>query len=284
MAFRSYDGFGAPTLTPWVKRLLIANTAVFLALWILRLATPYEGQIAAQLVVWRETVLTRPWTLVTYAFVHDGPLHLLFNMLALFFFGGPLEERWGGRGFLRFAAVCAAGAGLASLLVPAPVMGFSGVAYGLMLAYAMAWPDNQVYVLGIFPVKVKWLVVGLGAISLLSALDGSGAGTSHLAHLGGLATGFALLKSPWAPNPWGNVVPAQSRKKSPVLSLKSLARRGGDDAPRAPSDARVKLKAERELHDEVDKILDKISQQGLASLSEQELARLNEVSRRYRTN
>jgi membrane associated rhomboid family serine protease len=282
MAFRSYDGFGAPALTPWVKRLLIANVAVFLVVWLAGLSGGPGDTLLENLVVWRQTVLTRPWTLLTYAFVHQDVFHLFFNMLTLFFFGGPLEERWGSRGFLKYYAVCAAGAALAAMLVPAPVIGASGAAYGLMLAYAMAWPDNLIYVLGIFPLKVKWLVMILGGISLVSSTGGGG-GVSHLAHLGGLVTGFAMLKSPWAPLPWGNVVPAK-RKQSPVLSLRSLTRRGGGDDAERPAEARVQLKAERELHDEVDKILDKISQQGLSSLSEQELARLNEVSKRYRTN
>jgi membrane associated rhomboid family serine protease len=191
MAYSS-SGYGNPfgmAVTPWVKRLLIANLVVFLV----TLALPVlEGYLAFRPML----VLTRPWTLVTYMFVHAGFWHLLGNMLGLFFFGGPLEERWGSREFLKFYLITGlAGALLSFVFVNAAIVGASAAVYGIMLAFALYWPDNPVYIWGIFPVKVKWLVAFLIGISVLSAVTGSQNGTAHLAHLGGAAAAFLYLKS-----------------------------------------------------------------------------------------
>src|SRR5215207_1192164 len=100
-------GFAGPRLTPWVRRLMIALTAVFLALFVaddvLHLGiTEYLVLVPAQL-------LRQPWSLLTFPFVLRDPIGLLFTLLTLFFFGGTLEDRWGGRGFLKFCGGAAVG-------------------------------------------------------------------------------------------------------------------------------------------------------------------------------
>jgi membrane associated rhomboid family serine protease len=271
-----------------VKRLLIANTAVFVAMLVWNLFSGGAGTAIGWrfLGLDRSTVLFQPWTLLTYAFVHASIGHIFFNMLALFFFGPPLEERWGSTGFLKLYLVSVAGGALVALLSPDRVVGASAAINGVMLAYAMTWPDNQVYVWGIFPIKVKYLVMILAAISFFFALDGGGGPVSHLAHLGGFASAFLYLKSPWAPSAWGDVVSVKRKKP------RAMAWRGGgarQDAPvrsAAPQPIARKdaQRMERDLLDDVDRILEKISHEGLASLTAQEKERLNEVSRRYRTN
>jgi membrane associated rhomboid family serine protease len=290
MAYRSsYDSpFGGLNVTPWVKRILLANVAVFLAAFVLDVAFRGLGSgLASQfLALDRSAALVQPWTLLTYAFVHAGPMHLLFNMLVLFFFGPPLEERWGGTAFAKFYAVAAVGGALAALLAPNPVVGASAAVNGVMLAYAMAWPDNTVYFWGIFPIKVKWLVLIMATLSFLMALGGGGGGTSHLAHLGGFAAAFLYLKSPWAPSPWGPV-PAGRRKTTAVVAWKAPAARkeaAVRSAGQQPVSHKEAARMQRELLDDVDRILDKISTNGLGSLSDAERERLNEVSKRYRTN
>src|SRR5690606_3126395 len=135
-----------------------------------------------------------------------GLFHLLFNLLALFFFAPPLEERWGSRGFLRFYFIAGAGGSLLSLAFwNQSIAGASAAVYGVMVAFAMYWPDNPIYIWGIFPIKAKWLVGGLVALSLFSAVGGSASGTAHLAHLGGAIAAFVYLRSPWAPPAWGEV-------------------------------------------------------------------------------
>jgi membrane associated rhomboid family serine protease len=290
MPYRSsYDSpFGGFNVTPWIKRLLIANTAVFLAILVSNLVTRGLGTSLSwqYLGLDRSTVLFQPWTLLTYAFVHAGIGHIFFNMLALFFFGPPLEERWGSKAFIRFYLVAAAGGALVALLSPDPVVGASAAVNGVMLAYAMTWPDNTVYVWGVFPIKVKYLVMILAAVSFFFALDGGGGPVSHLAHLGGFASAFLYLKSPWAPSAWGDVVAVKRRKP------RALAWRGSSARPEAPPRTAAPqpiarkdaARMERDLLDDVDRILDKISHQGLGSLTAQEKERLDEVSRRYRTN
>lgn len=300
MAYRdSYGGFGGVHITPWVKRLLIANTGIYLALVLLRFV-PQLAALPFYLFFEPRNFLTRPWTVLTYSFVHLGFIHLLGNMLVLFFFGPPLEERWGSKGFLRYYLVAAAGGAVLSALLYAvspasAIIGASAATLGLMLAFAMIWPDMRIYIWGIFPVKAKWLVAGIAVINLMTTLDGSNNGVATLAHLGGLAAGFLYLRSPWAPRAWGEL-PARARRQASAGRGASLVPWGGKKQPEParvptatatqarPAAGKKTVAAERELLDDVDRILDKISAQGLSSLTEEERKRLDEVSRRYRTN
>jgi membrane associated rhomboid family serine protease len=288
--FRFQNPFGF-SLTPWVRRLLLANVVVAVLGLFLRLsgfgdvAAHYLGLVPAQ-------VLWRPWTLVTYLFVHGGVWHLLVNMIGLFFFGPPLEERWGSAEFLRFYLVAGLGGALLSFLTPsAMIVGASGAIFGILLAYAMAWPDNRIYLYGILPVKAKWLVTGVILFTLLGALGSPGSGVAHLAHLGGLASAFLYLKSPWAPNPFGGITGAPRERRSFLDRVRAAPRRSARASGPTRSPVRKTPAAaaspgtsrERELLADVDRILDKISQQGMASLTETERKRLDEVSRRYKT-
>lgn len=298
MAYRdTYGGFGGFSMTPWVKRLLIANAAVFLVAFTMVQVLGYTWFL--DLVAFGPTrFLTRPWTLLTYAFVHVGIGHILGNLLVLFFFGPPLEDRWGGRGFVRFYLVSAAGAALFSALFyfwdPANwIVGASGATFGMMLAFAMIWPEMPIHFMGIFPIKAKWLVGIMGFVQFLLAASGSGGGVAVLAHLGGMLTAYLYLKSPWAPHAWGEV-PRRARRpqqrRSGVALVpwsgkkqKAAAAQAATATQTRPAAAR-KGSSERELLDDVDRILDKISAQGLGSLTDEERRRLDEVSRRYRTN
>ncbi|HEM46535.1 MAG TPA: rhomboid family intramembrane serine protease [Alphaproteobacteria bacterium] len=262
-----------------MKRLLVANFAVWLvmAFGILppRTAESLFGFSTA-------TVLTRPWTPLTYQFVHGGFMHVLFNMLAVFFFGPPLERAMGGTAFVRYYLVCGVGAALtAVLLVPligAPVViGASGAVFGVMLAFAWKWPDAPIYVWGVLPVKAKWLVtiLGLGALWATMQAGRLGGGVAHWAHLGGLLTGIVYLK-------FGDALAARWR---------ALRRGGGARRPgpaRGPTSrdirsARRRGRPEGDDLDEVDRILDKIRERGIEALSAEEQAFLDEMSRKYRS-
>jgi len=302
MAYRtsSYGGFGGGgfggfNMTPWVKRLLIVNTAIFLAAFIASRfgAGPW---IIDNLALEPRELLFEPWTILTYAFLHLGIGHVFFNMLSLFFFGPMLEERWGSRAFIKFYLVAAAGsalfAALEALFIPGIfVLGASGAVYGLMMAFAMAWPTMPIHVWGIFPIQARWLVAIMAVLSIL--LIGGG-GVSHLAHLGGFATAFLYLKSPWAPSAWGELPPsrrkparAKERTRS-GLSLGWLRKEPPPPtttpAPQKPAGTTNRARDEQQLLDDVDRILEKISARGLNSLTDEERKRLDEVSRRYRSN
>lgn len=294
MAFPS-NRYGNPfgfSLTPWVKRLLIVNVAIALVGWIVGWFFP--GDLVRAWLAFRPAdVLLRPWTPLTYMFVHGGLWHLLLNMLGLFFFGPPLEERWGSTGFIRFYLIAGLGGAVLSALVPGTiVLGASGAVLGLLLAYAMAWPDNPIYIYGILPVKAKWLVAGIVVLNLVSALANRASGVAYLAHLGGLAAAFLYLKSPWAPNPYGGLAAArprrtvwqtlQRRRKPAVTGVRHAS---ASSATNSVVSERTAARAEeRELLEEVDRILEKISKSGMDSLTPPERKRLDEVSRRYRSN
>jgi membrane associated rhomboid family serine protease len=264
-------------LTPWVKRLLIANVVIFLVTQV-NLRFFFEWFAFAP-----SEVLTKPWGVLTYMFLHGNLMHLLVNMLVLFFFGPPLEQRWGSAEFVKFYLICGlGGVALSFLLAPsAAIVGASAAIYGLMLAFALIWPNAPIYIWGIFPVKAKWLVGFLFVVSIMSAFGGASDGIAHFAHLGGIITGFFYLKSGWRPGAFGTVRPSRARvRKMAIVSRK--APRQEESSRKKPSDA---WKPEEDsMLDEVDRILDKISAEGMAALTTEERATLDQVSKRHRSN
>lgn len=178
-------------MTPWVRRLLIANVAVFFAQGLV-------PGLTEALFFFPVLGLERPWTVVTYMFLHGGTMHLLFNMIVLFFFGPRLEMRLGERHFLGLYFVSGIVAALFSSLTPyAPVVGASGAIYGVMLAYARYWPRDRIYIWAILPVEARWMVLGLTALAVIGmagAIGGTSDGIAHHAHLGGFAGAWVYLR------------------------------------------------------------------------------------------
>jgi len=284
-------------VTPWVRKLLIANGVVYIITLAFAGLVPYLAFTPAR-------VIPQFWTPVTYMFVHVGLWHLLFNMLALFFFGPPLEERWGPKGFIRFYFIAGMGGAALSLIFPfQPIAGASAAVYGIMVAFAMYWPENPIYIWGIFPVKAKFLVGFLVGLSLFFAISGGQATVAHLAHLGGAIAAYVYLKSTWAPAAYGGYgaagygsswKPPSARPKPERRWLSSLFTSSEDERKVKPADTPARktpvtssTTSRREMHrtlDEVDRILDKISQGGMASLTDEERQQLEEASKRFRTS
>ena len=265
-------------LTPMVKRLIIANVAVFFVTLIIG-----QGNVFDWFAFQPTRIFVRPWGPITYMFLHGGLMHLALNMLILFFFGPPLEGRWGEREFLRFYAICGlGGVALSYLFLPNMVIGASAAIYGLMLAFAMNWPNVPIYVWGIFPVKAKYLVGFFFLLSLLSALPSAGGaqaggGTAHFAHLGGLIAGFLYLKSDWlSRSQLGRMKKAAARSRRLAIVPRDES---GDE-----QSAEGQRREDAVLYDQVDEVLDKISATGMSSLTADELKLLDEVSKRHRTN
>jgi membrane associated rhomboid family serine protease len=180
-------------LTPWVRRLLIANVVVFLV-------TMANPPLYRALILYPPWVLYRPWTLISYMFLHGGFGHLFFNMLAFYFFGPRLETRLGGRDFLALYFLSGLGGAVFSFLFARqyPVVGASGAVYGVLLGFAMFWPREKIYLYMILPVEAWLLVVLAIGASLYMGMSGSASGTAHFAHLGGLGFAFVFLKwSEW---------------------------------------------------------------------------------------
>jgi membrane associated rhomboid family serine protease len=193
--------FGPGPLTPAIKALIIANVAMF----VIALIAP---AITLQLGLQPQAVVQelRLWQPLTYMFLHGGIFHILFNMLALWMFGTELERMWGSRFFTKYYFVCGVGAAVTTLLValsPLPfadaiysslTIGASGAGYGVLLAYALYFPNRPIYMYMVFPIPAKYFVMIMGAISLLSSMGGPGGGVAHTTHLGGLVAGYLYLK------------------------------------------------------------------------------------------
>lgn len=283
---------GGFQVTPWVKRLLMANAAVFLVVLAVGV-----GPMAELFGFSPGRILTQPWGMLTYMFVHAGLFHLLMNLLVVFFFGPPLESRWGSELFVKYYLMCGLGGVLLSFAFSdATIVGASAACYGLMLAFAMAWPNAPIHIWGIIPVKAKWLVGFLAAMSLASAVGSAGRGggdnIAHLAHLGGVVAGFLLLKSGWM-DARGS---ADTRSRPPIRRQARKTRRPADPGQqRSPASSRVAEAVERRRAekraarervdlDAVDAVLDKISAHGIDSLTAAERALLDRMSKRTQAN
>jgi membrane associated rhomboid family serine protease len=143
------------------------------------------------------------WQPVTYLFLHDPQsiMHILLNMLVLWMFGTPVEETWGTRRFLQYYFLCGVGAGICVVLVNLiagnayqATIGASGAIYGLLLAYGMLFPNQEVLFMFLFPMKAKYMVMIFGAIAFLGSFQGGGT-VSNLAHLGGMIFGFIYIRT-----------------------------------------------------------------------------------------
>jgi membrane associated rhomboid family serine protease len=273
-------GFGA-SITPWVGRLLLANGVVYLLMLIVGRGWFWDwfGFTPAE-------VLTRPWGLVTYMFVHGDFWHVLLNLLVLFFFGPPLESRWGSTDFLKYYLLCGlGGAALSFVFAPSVgVIGASAAVYGVMLAFAWYWPDAPIYVWGIFPVKAKWMVAFLFIITFISAFGGAGGGVAHFAHLGGLVAGAAYLRFADPSAATGPRLFQGLRSGRTLAIVRGSPDRAEEGRRREARGGKKEAIPEEKLLDEVDRILDKISASGMASLTSAERQVLDEVSRRRRSN
>jgi membrane associated rhomboid family serine protease len=238
-------------VTPWVLRLIVANIVVYF------LQQTVAG-VVPLLVFVPNQALTEPWTLVTYMFVHANVTHILFNMLALYFFGPRVEERLGQRRFITLYLLSGiAGAVLSMIFAPrAPIVGASGAVFGVMLAFASFWPTDQIYIMGILPIEARIAVLLMAAVALWSGLQGSRSGVADFAHLGGFVGGWLYLQ--WVKRGTG------ARK----FKTKTVAPVGKDVL------SNYKHIDPRSIHevnrDEVNRILDKISAKGLDSLTPQE--------------
>jgi membrane associated rhomboid family serine protease len=203
--------FGPGPISTALKVLIGVNVALFL----LTTAVPQLRITLGLVPMWVVQDL-RVWTLVTYMFVHTGVLHILFNMLALWMFGAELEGVWGTRYFLKFYFVTGIGAGLLTVLVAlvpfgptarlytSDIIGASGAVYGLLLAYAIYFPNRPIYMYFVFPIPARIFVLIMGGLAFFLSISDSGGGVANATHLGGLLIAYVYLKglrprlSPWA--------------------------------------------------------------------------------------
>ena len=184
-----------PPLPAITQALLLINVAAFCIDFFI--GNWFQGLLA----LWPLGAGFLPWQLVTYAFLHGSFTHLFFNMLGLWMFGAELERLWGPKRYLQFYFASVLSAGLCQLLVSAligsqaPTIGASGGIFGLLLAFAMMFPNRQVMLLiPPIPMKAKYFVAIYGAIELVTGVWNPYGGVAHFAHLGGMLGGFLMIR------------------------------------------------------------------------------------------
>lgn len=236
-------GFGLG-ITPVVKKLIIANVAVFFLTAFLGAFSQrlqFDFILLFGLVPEKFLFGLHLWQPLTYLFLHSGFMHIFFNMFALWMFGTTLERDWGSRRFLRYYFLTGVGAGLLSVLVTAvssqagwaavrgpltpmqiPTIGASGAVYGLLLAFGLLYPHTPILVMFLFPIPARIFVLIFGALAFFSALSGPGTGIAHVAHLGGMIFGYIYLRGDnlfyRAANSYGDWRRRQARRKFEVYT------------------------------------------------------------------
>ena len=264
-------------ITPWVLRLIAANAVVLLLMRTI-FTSP---ELASALAFTPAAALQAPWTFLTYMFVHAGLLHLLGNMFMLFVFGAAVESRMGSRAFILYYLLCGVGGAAFSLALSGimPVgafIGASGAVLGVALAFAMYWPDAELIVFPLpVPIRARTLVALLVGMDVFFAFLAPNDGIAHLAHVGGVLFGYLYFRmqglSRRSPQP-------PPRAVERVVMVQSGSAEPERRTPVTPARPRRRVDADP-VAAEVDRVLDKISEKGIASLTPAERRFLDEVSK-----
>ena len=257
-------------LTPWVKRLIVANVIVFAAQNVFAGLTDllaFEPPIA----------FFHPWTIITYMFVHGGMWHIVFNMVSLAFFGPRVEAQLGGRRFLALYFISGlGGAVLSYFTTPAGIIGASGAIFGVELAFAVFWPYERIFIWGLVPLEARWIVVLTTLYSLWAGLGTAGGGIAHFAHLGGYLGAFLYLR--WID--FRSPLRAYQRK----LEAATYGRRGWGLSGDSEEIARWEAIPREGLHpmnvEELDRVINKAKKDGVRRLTPDERAFLHRMALR----
>ncbi|MEM9346088.1 MAG: rhomboid family intramembrane serine protease [Planctomycetota bacterium] len=269
-----FGGMRSGSVVTW---LLIINCVVFVLDGILTHGTRVPDWMKPFVIGWfsvdQAVYGGQVWRFVTYQFLHAGLFHILFNMIGLYFFGPMMEQWWGSRRFLAFYLLCGIVGALPMILLvvigvfPAEVVlvGASGAIYGVLIGAAALYPNQEVRLLiPPIPMKLRTMAIVFLTISFISVLAGSNDG-GNAAHLAGAALGFLLVKKPGLLS-WADRLSAQAIQDGYTQGRYEK-----------------KMKKEQATREEVDRILSKVSEQGLQSLTkrekrilQQDTARLNE--------
>jgi membrane associated rhomboid family serine protease len=252
-------------MTPWVMRLLVANVLLFFV------AAPGSGLYRA-LLLYPPWALFRPWTVFTYMFLHANTMHLLFNMIGLFFFGPRLEAKLGSGGFLKLYFLSGlGGAALSFIFAPqAAVVGASAAVFGVLIGFAHYWPRENIYIWGVLPVQARILAFFLVITSLYSGISGANSAVAHFAHLGGLLFGYVYLRL--RDRRAGAVKAAWQKKVAPPSD-------GVSEREALQRWASIRPDSLHELNrGEVEELLAKAMQRGVRSLTPDERAFLDRMA------
>jgi membrane associated rhomboid family serine protease len=302
-----YDERATPRSSRAVQVLIALNAAILFLQW-----TLVSDADAFATLGFHEGSLPRAlWTSVSYMFVHFGLWHLVVNMYALYVFGPRLETVMGTRAFSLYYLWCGIGGAVAHLLFvrTGVLIGASAAVLGVMFGYAQQWPDEEVALFGVVPMRAWTMVMLFAATNLaLGLLDaetatGTGGWHAYLAHAGGLAFGWLYMRTPPAasierlrqrispapdyqdetPRAIPRTLPRARAQRDEVDEVvaesKAIAAQQPRVTPRAVAPTRSRTESRTTA---LDQVLDKISAQGLGSLTVAERAVLDEMSNRLR--
>lgn len=293
-----YEAPESPRTTRAVQWLLALNIGVYF----LQLTLFGSDAVFSSLALDPSRFPRAWWGLATYMFVHGWLWHLAFNMLTLWMFGPRLEQAWGTRSFAQFYLWCGIGGGIVHLMFArhSSVIGASGAISGVLVAYALLWPDEEVYLFGVIPMKSRWLIAAMIGTNIIFALS-PGSGIDWTAHVGGMAFGWIFLKLSSLGGldrvrGWVSPLPDDQDEMPRAVPRNRPAMRERDrgvDEVVARSNAVVlreskplqhapKQESPKEYAARVNRVLDKISQQGIDSLTRDERKLLEEMSRKLR--
>ena len=278
-------------------QLILINVAVFVVLGVLMVVSEIGGASAVYSFIHDQfsiparidQFITRPWTILTYAFMHAGFLHILFNMLVLYWFGRLFVEYLGSDKLIAVYFLGAISGGVLYLLayntVPyfvtqsnqAVIMmvGASAAVDAIVVAAATLLPDYTFFLLLLGPVRIKYIAAVTVFLSFLGTVGGNAGG--NIAHLGGALIGFIYIKQLQAGSNWGSWITATIEwfkglfKPRPKVKVTYRS-----DAPRK----KTQTKSSSVSQEELDAILDKISDGGYESLTKEEKEKLFNASKK----
>lgn len=262
----AYSLFGGRPRSTIIKILVILNLALWIGLTLTGLDNFFFRIFGlVPKAVWSQFMIWQP---VTYMFLHAGIWHVGMNMLVLWMFGTELEQDWGRDYFLRYYMITGIGAGIVTVFfgpsATIPIVGASGAIYGVLLAYGLSYPNREVYLYFMFPVKVKYLVAFLAAAAFFASIQPGVSKVAHLTHLSGMIIGWVYLRA--------------GRRDTWMRLGKQMS-----TIHTQYKDWQHTQASESDLHlrQEVDMILDKINASGYGSLTPEEQDTLYKASVRF---
>jgi len=285
-------------------QIILINLVVFVGLIIIRVLLTFSGgsDVYAQVMQWLmlpasvSEFLTKPWTIITYFFLHERFFHILFNLLFLYWFGKIIKEYLGGSKVVSLYVLGGLAGGIFYIIIyntipffaerveTSMMLGASAGVFAVVVGAATFMPNYTILLMFIGPVRIKYIAI-FYVILAFAQSTGTNAG-GELAHLGGAALGFIYMKQLQQGTDWGKWLHStfdffksffKSQPKVKVSyrkeakSKKSSGRQKSTVSSSAPDSA---------SQEEIDSILDKISHSGYESLSKEEKQKLFNASKK----
>ncbi|MBD3271192.1 MAG: rhomboid family intramembrane serine protease [Elusimicrobia bacterium] len=258
----SFSPIGGAHFGGAVRAIIIANVIVFLIQLVVGRGFDLLFGLVPALVIQKFMI----WQLFTYMFLHGGFFHILLNMFLVWMFGRSIEASWGTAAFLKYYCITGLGAAVLTLIVmpgsTIPTIGASGAVYGLLVAFAMMYPNATIYVYFLIPVTARQLVIFFAIFEFFAGISGPSDGIARFAHLGGMLVGYLYLK-------FGDRLNIRWHHFTRHMQSFKL--------PKTKKQARRNHASSSDLTDQVNRILDKILIKGPDSLTSEE----EEIMRKY---